>query len=959
MSKIGDIYVEIRGDAKRLKQDLEQAKAYVTEVSHSMANNLNQSLSAGQIQSGLKSIVTNLSTLNNASKVTGTSFKALGVDLKELQGITGLTKEKFDVLQRQFLETRHAKIQEKALRDIAKQAGLTKAQIQDLGSSMGVSAPGIDRVTNSIHKAAAATETFVSRMKTMIATVAIYSVGFQAVSRFATGIKDEFIGGLKAVEDFNVGVATSAAFITTFSQQARTGDLAGAYQKAAGYAELLANKLEMVDAQTIASGKDLQVMSETFIQHGVLLDINNQKQVDGFTNIATALAFVTAGQNKDIQMRQEINALLNGQFRATDRVARLLLSIDPQLKSHLELWKEQGTIIENVGELLKGFNSSTGTLDDQWVTVGSTMETIHNRILRDAFKPMFNDLIGLAKFLNSSLMDVNGNLTGTAIGIQEIIKGAYEGIKAIAEMSKQIIKDMANVIPGVSTFKLASGLLSKAGLPGPGDLLDYIDPRIKWQDQANERARERNRARNDAPGLVPFKDDGSDAAAAAKKAERERLKLLNQEVRNYTNHAKDASKSLRDWNNNTEDAIKGINTLNASFAKEGLGHYAKAVYENNRILSDGTYVIEEYSDSVAEVNNRIKQAVEDYTKVTSNLEKAKEKLAKNIAGGSDEDINKVHSLAEAQRKLGDEIEQLDINQRRLTDSQSLAIQTQDELIRVARESGLAGAYRDAYGEIGAYTHEMYEMMMHDAENERDAFIRLTGDKVTAQKLFKEQVRGLELSDPANAWTKGIEYGFEDIRDLSRGVGSDIASFITGAFQESSDALADFVTTGKLDFADLADSIVNDLMRIAMQQALTGIFSNISLGAGTSLSSIDAGAVPYHHFGGIAGSEPSFYKSLPKFHNGLMPDEFPAVLQKGEGVFTKGQMAAMGKSTTNVNIYNNGGGTVTQKEKPNDTGGVDLEIVFDNMMAKNVGRTGSATNRALMATTGSSQPLMRR
>jgi hypothetical protein len=58
-----------------------------------------------------------------------------------------------------------------------------------------------------------------------------------------------------------------------------------------------------------------------------------------------------------------------------------------------------------------------------------------------------------------------------------------------------------------------------------------------------------------------------------------------------------------------------------------------------------------------------------------------------------------------------------------------------------------------------------------------------------------------------------------------------------------------------------------------------------------------------HSGGIVGAEPTFARSVPstiftsapRFHSGLMPNEFPAILQKGEGVFTRGQMAAMGGS----------------------------------------------------------------
>jgi hypothetical protein len=293
---------------------------------------------------------------------------------------------------------------------------------------------------------------------------------FYAMQGAATAIFGEFKRGLGAIEDFNLSVASSAAFITTFSDRTKSGDLAGGFQEANIYAQALNSKLEMLDMQTIASGKDLQIMNETMLQHGVILDINNQKQVTGFTNIATALALVTQGQNKDIQMRQEINALLNGQVRATDRLPKLLSAIDPHLQEHLKKWKEEGTLIENVGEMLKGFAASTGNLDDLWITVGATLETIHNRVLRGAFKPIFEDLIGLTKTINKSLMDAEGNLTPLAESIQNDITSGYREAKelideyggglvefagyALAAKSAQVA---FNAVVGANPYVLAAG----------------------------------------------------------------------------------------------------------------------------------------------------------------------------------------------------------------------------------------------------------------------------------------------------------------------------------------------------------------------------------------------------------------------------------------------------------------------------------------------------------------------
>ena len=51
---------------------------------------------------------------------------------------------------------------------------------------------------------------------------------------------------------------------------------------------------------------------------------------------------------------------------------------------------------------------------------------------------------------------------------------------------------------------------------------------------------------------------------------------------------------------------------------------------------------------------------------------------------------------------------------------------------------------------------------------------------------------------------------------------------------------------------------------------------------------------------------------------MKPDEFPAVLQKGEGVFTKGQMQAMG-GTPNVNVViHNESGTEAKMTKQDVT-----------------------------------------
>lgn len=87
--------------------------------------------------------------------------------------------------------------------------------------------------------------------------------------------------------------------------------------------------------------------------------------------------------------------------------------------------------------------------------------------------------------------------------------------------------------------------------------------------------------------------------------------------------------------------------------------------------------------------------------------------------------------------------------------------------------------------------------------------------------FADAQRDLRIAvlDTQTDFVSGFERG---ILNVSRDLG-DFASMaersITGAFRGAEDALTKFVTTGKLDFNSLANSIITDLARMAIQAAI--------------------------------------------------------------------------------------------------------------------------------------------
>jgi hypothetical protein len=139
-----------------------------------------------------------------------------------------------------------------------------------------------------------------------------------------------------------------------------------------------------------------------------------------------------------------------------------------------------------------------------------------------------------------------------------------------------------------------------------------------------------------------------------------------------------------------------------------------------------------------------------------------------------------------------------------------------------------------------------------------------------------------------------------------------------------------------------------------------IFSSIIGGPGAAGGLLGS----LFHGGGIVGAggpsravPAAAFLAAPRFHNGFMPDEMPAILRKGEGVFTPEQMRAMGGQVT-VNIIDKNDSDVKVSQKDNANGGIDIDVLIDQVAARKMGEPGSSMNRMLNQF-GVRQPSIRR
>jgi len=176
--------------------------------------------------------------------------------------------------------------------------------------------------------------------------------------------------------------------------------------------------------------------------------------------------------------------------------------------------------------------------------------------------------------------------------------------------------------------------------------------------------------------------------------------------------------------------------------------------------------------------------------------------------------------------------------------------------------------------------------------------------------------GAKLADAAD----DAKQGWDSVADAlaayaakARDIGGGIGETLVNAFRSAEDVFADFVTTGKASFRDLATSIIADLARLSARTFFLGPIANLLAGAFSGAGGKGGILANVLHDGGVVGSSgplrmvPAMaFAAAPRMHGGgiagLRPDEVPAILQRGERVSPRGaQSGSPGPVSININL----------------------------------------------------------
>lgn len=147
----------------------------------------------------------------------------------------------------------------------------------------------------------------------------------------------------------------------------------------------------------------------------------------------------------------------------------------------------------------------------------------------------------------------------------------------------------------------------------------------------------------------------------------------------------------------------------------------------------------------------------------------------------------------------------------------------------------------------AEDEKLFQRRLELLQQQQDAEVRIYQD--TAVKVLAAQ----------GEWVNGAHQALQNYVDQSANVAAQTANAFVSAFQGMEDALVTFVTTGKLSFSDLANSIVADITRIILKQQISNALGVGGSGGGGLTGLIGAGI---NLFGGGTSVAASAASALP-------------------------------------------------------------------------------------------------
>ena len=725
------------------------------------------------------------------------------------------------------------------LRNTAEAAGKTRAELLQLQAARaGLSASGQAEAQKLIAQIAATDRSFQSFNKTgRLTAMELQQVGYQVQDFFVQvssgqnvltafiqqgaqlqgtfgGIGNAFRAIASTITPMRVAIGGAAAAFGLFAYGAKQVEdfnrelgKMEAVLKATGRSALFPGLKEQIDTLALLPGVSRQIATEAV---GSLVRIPQLAGpiFDDLTKIVGDYARVTGKELPDAA--KELGQAFADPARGAEQLEKALGTLSAETLLTVKALTDQGRVIEAQKVLYDELAGKISGLAKEGLTplqqatndLGASWEGL-KRAFRDSgvFESVLKDVSGLLGMLAQDFKDIErvvkflrGQKAAPSVSVKPEgswgPEGAPEGSWGMSstEIDKQA-KALLGVTSGYSSAAKKAGelatkqaelnkFLKDYGSQLPATVLKELQDRVKGIQEAQSKGSKSKPFRDNIAERELQAMRETEASLRAQLGATEKLTTQQQELAKFEQQIADLK-------------TKKVLTADQKILLANEASYRKQL-QINAELSVAVEAHEEARKAAERTTREIERQREKAAQMLTDFLAASEAIQQSIADrnrGRQEGYGDLLAGAgageDARRQI---IEQIAI--RREFDKDIRALNK-----RAAEEGFLgSGLYRDELAKIKAGLDEA--LGMHS-----DFW--------------------LEMQRMQGDWRIGASEAMNNYLDDVANIAGQVEDLFTGVFRGMEDALVEFVTTGKLSFQDLADSIVADITRIIIRQQITG------------------------------------------------------------------------------------------------------------------------------------------
>ena len=232
------------------------------------------------------------------------------------------------------------------------------------------------------------------------------------------------------IDEYKMDVMSVATMLTD-TVRGSGKDIAKVFQQNQIHAEAFFKVLRTQAMQSIATFDDLRSAYAIFTAKGLALEAT-QQQAKSLSDLVDRITLATRGQNQNIQVPQELRAILQGTARPVDTVAKMFIERDANFQQTIKKIVSEGRgdqvidylgglladvpIAKSIGEMLRKQLSNVRDAVRMWA--------------QDAFLPLYDEITDI---VNKIVDAITGGDSPLLSGVESLVKSLTNAVKVSAD----------------------------------------------------------------------------------------------------------------------------------------------------------------------------------------------------------------------------------------------------------------------------------------------------------------------------------------------------------------------------------------------------------------------------------------------------------------------------------------------------------------------------------------------